>query len=1032
MRDAIQAAGILWVAVVCAARAQVAGPHPDFPVAGRAGAPLIFLECEPEPAPAETANAVVYGGTVVEHDVDQLQVRRTDVLQLKQGHVHSRLRLRFHLDGRQRGGKYAFWPYFTLGGKAVQRFDVRAGDTTNRLSPRLSFRLSNPASYQFAWNQARSPLLLFASDRIVEVEVSGMASLRKQFDVFVLSPAELFPKGTPERSQRLRADVLGRVPKTAAGGCRIFFLEGEPVSAGDIVFRALAAIDPAEWPAASFELNLPIESMPLAEALGGLARPALVALDERYTVLGALSRPRFAWQVRRFLAKPDKRGDGLLLSGKDTETPPAAHPVVNGHPQSWLVAGCWGGPAGLTIQGLDAERTVRPNPGDPVVLQSYIRAEPTVWRPQPVSHAGACVLSTNTADYAWGQGCGYAHVYLQTEEARAIVLHSIQSGVATRAWLDGDPIRLDLDPAPPEAFKAWGGERGGRTTGRDQEGLEHEVALVPHEAPRRALLELSPGAHRLLLKFVMQHTAGETFAFAASFTGPDGTALDGVQTSVSDPDLNPVLHAEAIRIEPLFNLDAPANLPRPGDPLRVHADLRWTPSVKLRKLFGDEQTLRRRYPAELELRLTDYAGREWARRRVRGRFPARVTADFGPAPQPGYYALHAALYDEEGRLIAAYPPDGFSVVKGTAAQSERKLNKELALSYYYMAFNYPTHFPWMKRMGVFRLVGSHPNFHEALWKSAETNSLLLSADFWDQHSLQTREQKEELAEKSAAYTRWFKSMNEIDIAPSGRPPPEQWVERTKWEYEAVKEARPDGFYTGGSLVAAGRSDWFLKCLELGLDRYHDAWDVHGYPKTPPTLRGSFGNSPNESLRGVLAAYDKLGRTNTLPFWIGECHSWAEYHPDGRRGQAEAAAKMTAWCNARDNVQVIAFIVCPNLYGREKSGFSGGADTARLPAEAALYTAGALIDGLPCRLVDTGDPAVQAAWFGPTLMCWTTGPACDWRTSLPGAGPWIQVDLVGSTEPLAVGDDSAVTLSLSSSPVYILEQGEYERLIRGRE
>jgi hypothetical protein len=42
-----------------------------------------------------------------------------------------------------------------------------------------------------------------------------------------------------------------------------------------------------------------------------------------------------------------------------------------------------------------------------------------------------------------------------------------------------------------------------------------------------------------------------------------------------------------------------------------------------------------------------------------------------------------------------------------------------------------------------------------------------------------------------------------------------------------------------------------------------------------------------------------------------------------------------------------------------------------PGEAAMYTASALIDGLPYQILDAKDANIQAAYFGDTLIIWRT-------------------------------------------------------------
>jgi hypothetical protein len=437
------------------------------------------------------------------------------------------------------------------------------------------------------------------------------------------------------------------------------------------------------------------------------------------------------------------------------------------------------------------------------------------------------------------------------------------------------------------------------------------------------------------------------------------------------------------------------------------------------------------------VRIDDYDGKSVFQQNFTQLFPQSVAIKLGDTMAIGTYAVHVTFMDKKGKAIAVYPPDGFNIIGGTSAMSDRKLAKKMAVTYYFMEEKYnELFFLYMERIGIFRNVGGCPivgDFQKAadtLYKTASERGLLLCGDFWDKYSNVDRDRKFAAAKAVGQYTRWFKSMNEIDIIPE-RPSPERWVERTRWEYEAAHAARPDAFYIGGSLVRVGAENqkmpdgelWFDKCLKLGLEKYQDAWDVHAYPQMPPILEGTISNSINETELGVLEAYKRVGMTNHLPFWLGE--TGARAHGD-RRWQADMLAKMVAWANSRNDFQVIGFLV-PWVNSREK-GMIGDIPVGHLPGEAALYTSGALIDGFDYKCVAKEKKEIQAAWFGSTLMAWTTGMPCEWTTKLDGVGPWVRVDVVGRAYPQELNADGTVTLKLSASPVYILEKSRYEMLV----
>ncbi len=101
-----------------------------------------------------------------------------------------------------------------------------------------------------------------------------------------------------------------------------------------------------------------------------------------------------------------------------------------------------------------------------------------------------------------------------------------------------------------------------------------------------------------------------------------------------------------------------------------------------------------------------------------------------------------------------------------------------------------------------------------------------------------------------------------------------------------------------------------------------------------------------------------------------------------------------------------------------------------PGEAALYTASALIDGLPYKVFDTKDANNQAAYFGETFMIWRTDEAVgNWQQQLVPGKPWVLVDVVGHIQELTVDASGNADIPISARPVYVLSRAEYERLTR---
>ena len=988
--------------------------------------PRVLLECEAKPSGAPESAAVY--GELVAHTADRLVPSRNDLILRKNGHVWHTATVRWTLPQSVRPGQYDVWTLFTLGGVAGQTFIVRLGPDADHLKQRIAFAQSNVVSWRKEWRKGSIPLKVYPGDGAIEIEVRGLASQQKQLDALELVLTEPLPANLTVETGQWRAATDSFA--SSDPDYRIYILESKDGRDADPLFRHFAE-GRAPRDKLAITTFIGASATDLARRLRLARLPAMLVMDARYALRGVLSGSRVEdRKVADFLASAMKpgRAPGPFLERAPCRAEDPA-PLQNGSPRAWLVVGQWGGPAGFSLLGIDAEPRLRPNPGTSVTAMVFDSRRPTGWTAQNTTERGTAVIDPNTGDYVWARGAGYAHVYLLAENDTNCLLQVAQTGIRSAAWLDGEALAFEKDPDPPSAFRGTQQTPRSVVESKDDQGTSLRVTLGKREPPVRAKLKLSKGWHRLLLKLVMRHGAGEAFAFAARLADADGSILTGVKTQLSDPQAAHELRGEVLRLAPALYAEAPANLVHPGQPLKLRFDLRWQRSRQDEKIIRPVNPL----DAELVLEMTDYDGKEVRRRELQEQFPNVVTVDFGEAPQPGYYAVQATLYDKDDRTILVCPPDGFSVIRGTAAQYERRQKKKMAVTYYFMGSGeratYHTAFPWMTRMGIYRNIGSSPSFPldmaEAAWKAGIT----LTMDFWDIHNAYTQRTRNELAEKAAAYTEWYKSFNEVDIHHKVRGTPQHWVSRTKGEYEAVKAACLDGFFVGGSLVRPGSDDWFTNCLKLGLDKYVDGWDVHAYPQRPPNLEGTLSNSPNETELGVINCYKRLGRTNTKPFWIGETGARACHGFDARRWQADTIAKMVACVCSREDFHYVGFL-WPWTYGLRNDIV-----TAHLPGEAAYYTASALIDGFPYSRLDLGDKQVQAALFGDARMLWTTGPPKQISLPLPDAGPWLVVDVVGRARTLVVGRArtlvvgarGAAQIGLTGSPVYILSKAGYERL-----
>jgi hypothetical protein len=350
-------------------------------------------------------------------------------------------------------------------------------------------------------------------------------------------------------------------------------------------------------------------------------------------------------------------------------------------------------------------------------------------------------------------------------------------------------------------------------------------------------------------------------------------------------------------------------------------------------------------------------------------------------------------------------------------------------------------------------VGSGPGIGPAnvreLWEDAKNRGIVLFADFAADSAWMNNSEKDAQAvvETASPYTRYFKGINEIDGrfgGPEGvdwhaSRNPAKYVERTKWQHEAVHAARPDAINFGGSVYTSGNSrsradhpeipgprEWLRKCLELGLDKYIDAWDVHAYPQIPPRLEAaSVSNSPRESDLGVRSVYEEVGIPFNKPFLLGETSAMAFHGYTGVRWQAETLAKMTAWTNSREDW--IGIALCAAHHDRRRTAEEYGIH--HCPGEASVYTASALIDGLPYKRVPADDKEIQSAYFGPTFMIWRADDkTSNWTMKLDPAEQWLLVDVVGRTRPLTINDGSA-TFEIGTSPQYVISTADYQRLTR---
>jgi hypothetical protein len=952
---------------------------------------------------------------------------------------------RFELNSAIAPGQYRLFARYKSGGEVSQvsqNFIVKVGANSNELATRSEFNLINNTPWQYQWLQASDPVTLLPGDRWLDITNIGKADRAKVFDAFLLQLETPLGDWMNKAQARTRNRFLALTQSVPNAKQHLYVLDGKG-GKNDVLFDALAT-DAAKpgYQKLAVSYFVGEEAERLAEKLNIPALPAALITDDHFSILGILVKPGSKQDVIRFLADPSSAK--LLQPSKFAGVATAPQRLKSGRPQAWLVGGLQDGLAGVSIFGLDNETVLRPNPDQPYLSLQMMGGEMRVWHDATTQANGVDDIEANTQhSYDWSRGSGYAHLYLDVDEPTKTLLHLQQSGIKTSGWLDGRPFELTDDPNPAAGFSAEGNQLKSPLKGLTKK--DQKAAMSNRrEAPQLATLKLSPGWHSLLIKLMMQHDQNQRFFFASQFTDPAGKPLDSIKTQLVDPDADLALNSIAAKLRPLIFVDVPANLPHPDETINLRVDMRWHSILEETRLSEPVP----RFQALLRLRLVDYNGNEVATQELQSLFPGQVKVSIGKIAEAGYYAVYLSLYTPEGRLIMNYPADGFSVVRGNAAQKNRLDKKKLWNNDYYALadgdksfLQEDAYFSWLERMGIYKSYGSYPGFdqqYRAKWERAKQLGLVLFADSsGDSNWLNdNKADGQNFINTAAPFTRFFKSTNEIDTrsGPDWQKlrDPTHWVERTQWEYEQAHRQRSDAHYVGGSLVRSGDKEeagqWFKQVLQFGLDRYQDAWDIHAYPQQAPNFGGPIGNSETEDERGILATYATLGKKNSLPFWLGETGAKAMHSSTGRRGQAEQVAKMIAWTNSRSDYSGLAFCIGHEYdlaYGRIWDYSMG-----HKPGEAAMYTAGALIDGLPYKTYATKDSHVQAAYFGETFMIWRTdGLKSVWRLKVGADKSWLLVDVVGHTQDLAIDASGSVNIPISSSPVYVLPRTVYEHLTR---
>jgi hypothetical protein len=679
----------------------------------------------------------------------------------------------FEIAENVKPGYYGFHVRYMCGGEVSQvrqTFTVKAGPDAASLGDRGTFQTVNKTPFQHQWISGSGTMALLPGDRIIQIANTGKAHDAKVFSGFALDLKDALPVWFSAEHAKRRSSFFSLARRVDPAQETLYVLDGE--GPDDILFQGLSQGALSDFYATTHVAYMLGEAAEAtAKQINLTERPAAVLVNSDRRILGVLSRPETTEQVVGFL---EGRGKGGFMPPSPAISADP-RPLKNGVPKSWLLATGWPGRCGVGHWGLDAEALQRPNPGDIFGYGFYTAGfRSGAWEVHAAGADGATtILGSLPESYAWGKSTSYAVAYLHADAPTTALLHFHHSGIQSAVFLEGRRQATAPDRAPPFILKSRAAATSEKVV--DRPGQEtHDDIGVPQsaEAPQVATLKIQKGWNCLVLKMVHAQDKGDQVLFAASLTNPDGVPIDRITSQPSDPTVDAGLAHIAAGLWPLLTLDnVPGNLPRPGEPLTLTADLRIpeqprVPRTSFMKRYLPELFL----PVEgtLRVRMTDYDGKEIKTVEAAGVFPGVVKLDLGAAPAPGYYSLIPELIGKDGRLIRRFHSDGFSVVLGNAAQKERVDRKKLMNSYYYAFNDWDTLAPWLERTGMLKNIGSTPgvsgNGIADKWADATERGIVLCADFAGDSNWMNNSDKDMRAviDVAASHTRLFKSVNEID------------------------------------------------------------------------------------------------------------------------------------------------------------------------------------------------------------------------------------------------------------------------------
>ncbi|MGZ5029886.1 MAG: hypothetical protein ACXV8I_04680, partial [Methylobacter sp.] len=563
----------------------LAPPLSALPARGTKDRPLVLLDLGNAPALAATKDPALQfqlGTAAAGPDAASVLTEKDEVQVFHPGFGNWGANFRFELKQAIAPGQYRFYARYKSGGEVSQvsqNFTVKAGSKPDELATRGNFDLTNTTPWEYQWLQAASTVTVLPGDRWLEISNTGKADGAKVFDAFLLQMEKSLGDWMNADQAQARNRFMALTKTMPDANKRLIVLDGKG-DKSEILFRGLASDTArANYDKLSVSYLIGPEAEAQARSLNVSELPAALMTDDHYTLLGVLTKPNSEQEVAGFLAEPGKIG---MMPAPPAVAADAPKPLKAGIPDAWLVGGLQDGLSGVLVFGLDGETVLRPNPDQPYLSLQMMGGEMRTWRVASTQADAVADIEAKTQhSYGWSRGSGYAQLYLHVDQPTQALLHLKQSGIRTFGWLDGQPLKLADDPKPPSGFSTSAGEQVKKLLhGLTTEGLVATALSAGPEAPQLATLDLTPGWHSLLVKLVMQHDQNQRFYFAGLFTDPAGKPLKSIKTQLADPDADLALNRVAVKLRPLVFVDAPANLPHPGDVIKLRVDMRWHPILE--------------------------------------------------------------------------------------------------------------------------------------------------------------------------------------------------------------------------------------------------------------------------------------------------------------------------------------------------------------------------------------------------------------------------------------------------------------------